>query len=93
MDLVALAEPVAVQTLFALTSPTDLEQSEDRGLVRTDGLVARLAHPLYGEVRRSAVGTLRARRLRGRVAQTLDAAPDPIPGRSGPCSQLWCRHA
>ena len=47
--------------------------------MRTDGLVARLAHPLYGEVRRAAMGTLRARRLRGRVAQTLDAAPDPIP--------------
>ncbi|WP_203337688.1 helix-turn-helix transcriptional regulator [Nocardioides limicola] len=79
VDLVALAEPVAVPTLSALTSSADLEQAEDRGLVRTDGLVARLAHPLYGEVRRAAMGTLRARRLRGRVAQTLDAAPDPIP--------------
>ena len=79
VDMVALAEPVAVPTLSALTSPADLEQAEDRGLVRTDGLVARLAHPLYGEVRRAAMGTLRARRLRGRVAQTLDAAPDPIP--------------
>ena len=79
VDLVALAEPVAVQSLSALTSPADLEEAEDRGLVRTDGLVARLAHPLYGEVRRAAMGTLRARRLRGRVAQTLDTAPDPIP--------------
>jgi DNA-binding CsgD family transcriptional regulator len=79
VDLVALAEPVGVQTLSALTSASDLEQAEIRGLVRIDGLVARLAHPLYGEVRRAAMGTLRARRLRGRVAQTLDAAPDPIP--------------
>jgi DNA-binding CsgD family transcriptional regulator len=80
VDLVALAEPVAVPTLSALTSPADLEEAEGRrGLVRTDGLVARLAHPLYGEVRRAAMGTLRARRLRGRVALTLDAAPDPIP--------------
>ena len=47
--------------------------------MRTDGPVARLAHPLYGEVRRAAMGTLRARRLRGRVAQTLDVVPDPIP--------------
>ena len=96
VDLVALAEPVAVPTLSALTSPADLEEAEDRGLVRTDGLVARLAHPLYGEVRRAAMGTLRARRLRGRVAQTLDAAPDPIPravltldsdlARNPPCS-------
>ena len=79
VDLVALAEPVAVPTLSALTSPADLEQAEDRGLVRIDGLVARLAHPLYGEVRRAAMGTLRARRLRGHVAQTLDAEQDPIP--------------
>lgn len=79
VDLVALAEPVAVQTLCALTSPADLEQAEGRGLVRTDGLVARLAHPLYGEVRRAAMGTLRARRLRGRVALTLDPVSDPIP--------------
>ena len=79
VDLVALAEPVAVPTLSALTSPAALEQSEARGLVRIDGQSARLAHPLYGEVRRTAMGTLRARRLRGQVAQTLDTAPDPIP--------------
>jgi DNA-binding NarL/FixJ family response regulator len=79
VDLVALAEPLAVQTLSALTSSADLERAESRGLVRIDGLVARLAHPLYGEVRRAAMGTLRARRLRGQVAQTLNPAPDPIP--------------
>ena len=79
VDLVALAEPLDVQTLSTLTSAADLEQAEDRGLVRIDGPVARLAHPLYGEVRRAAMGTLRARRLRGRVALTMDEAPDPIP--------------
>ncbi|WP_344246407.1 LuxR C-terminal-related transcriptional regulator [Isoptericola hypogeus] len=79
VDVVALAEPVAVPTLSALTSPDDVEEAEGRGLVRTDGLVARLAHPLYGEVRRAAMGTLRARRLRGRVALTLAEEPDPIP--------------
>ena len=77
--MVALAEPVTVPTLCTLTSPADVEQAEGRGLVRADGLVARLAHPLYGEVRRAVMGTLRARRLRGQVAQTLDAEPDPIP--------------
>lgn len=78
VDLVSLAEPVAVPTVAALTSAADLEEAEDRGLVRTDGLVVRLAHPLYGEVRRAAMGTLRARRFRGLVAQTLDGASDPI---------------
>ena len=79
VDLVALAEPVPVATLAALTTPRALEEAEDRGLVRTDGLVARLAHPLYGEVRRSSMGTARARRLRGQVAATLTGTPDPIP--------------
>lgn len=79
LDLVALAEPVALMTLAALTSPDDLEQAEQRGLIRVDGAVGRLAHPLYGEVRRATMGTLRARRLRGRVAEALDADPDPIP--------------
>ncbi|ANC30764.1 LuxR C-terminal-related transcriptional regulator [Isoptericola dokdonensis] len=79
VDVVALAEPVAVTALCGLTSAADVEQAEARGLVRTDETVARLAHPLYGEVRRSGMGTLRARRLRGLVARTLDTAPDPIP--------------
>jgi DNA-binding CsgD family transcriptional regulator len=79
VDLVALAEPVSVATLSALTSPEDLERAEQRALVHTDGVVARLAHPLYGEIRRATMGTLRARRLRGRVARTLDPVPDPIP--------------
>jgi hypothetical protein len=47
--------------------------------VHIDGTVVRLAHPLYGEVRRTAMGTLRARRLRGRLAVTLASRPDPIP--------------
>ncbi len=79
VDLVTLAEPIAVSTLSELTSPADLEEAERRGLVGTDGTVARLAHPLYGEVRRTAMGTLRARRLRGQVAVTLEPRSDPIP--------------
>ena len=79
VDLVALAEPVAATTLVALTSSSDLEEAEHRQLVRIEGDAVRLAHPLYGEVRRAAMGLVRARRLRGLVAQTLDAEPDPIP--------------
>lgn len=79
LDLVALAEPVAIATLATLTSRDDLEQAEQRELIRVDDAGARLAHPLYGEVRRASMGTLRARRLRGWVAETLDVDPDPIP--------------
>ena len=79
VDLVTLGEPIAVATLSDLAAPADLEEAERRGLVRTDGTLARLAHPLYGEVRRAAMGTVRARRLRGEVALTLEPSPDPIP--------------
>ncbi|PFG42626.1 putative ATPase [Isoptericola jiangsuensis] len=79
VDLVALAEPVDVTTLCSLASAGAVEEAEVRGLVRTDGTVARLAHPLYGEVRRAVMGTVRARRLRGLVARTLDPGPDPVP--------------
>ncbi|CUR54978.1 Regulatory protein (Modular protein) [metagenome] len=79
VDLVALAEPLDLSTLSSLTTVSGLEEAESRGLVRTDGHTVRLAHPLYGEVRRSAMGALRARRLRGQVALTLSDAQDLIP--------------
>ncbi|MFC5380474.1 helix-turn-helix transcriptional regulator [Aquipuribacter nitratireducens] len=85
VDVLAVAEPVAVDTLARLGAPgavAVLEAVESRGLVRTatasDGLVARLAHPLYGEVRRESMGEMRARRLRGAVAATLDPDTDVL---------------
>ena len=82
VDLVALGEPLAVGSLTALSSPDAVEAAEARGLVRLEdaggGMAARLAHPLYGEIRRAAMGRLRARRLRGLVAGTLADAPDPL---------------
>ncbi|MBX9246732.1 AAA family ATPase, partial [Actinotalea ferrariae] len=60
VDLVALGEPLAVGTLVELAGAPAVEDAEARGLVRTEaepsGAVARLVHPLYGEVRRSAMG-------------------------------------
>jgi DNA-binding CsgD family transcriptional regulator len=83
VDILALAEPVAAPTLARLTSADAVEAAEARGMVRTDavreGPVLRLAHPLYGEVRRAGMGTLRARRLRGLVAATLDDPGDLVP--------------
>ncbi|WP_116100923.1 helix-turn-helix transcriptional regulator [Amycolatopsis thermalba] len=75
VDVLALGEPLGVPVLVALTSADGVEQAEAEGLVAVepDGrrLEARLAHPLYGEVRREALGVLRARRLRGRIARAL----------------------
>ncbi|WP_191242438.1 helix-turn-helix transcriptional regulator [Amycolatopsis deserti] len=76
VDVLALGEPLGVPLLGALTSAAGVERAEAEGLVvvEPDGrrLEARLAHPLYGEVRREALGVLRARRLRGRIARALE---------------------
>ncbi|MFI6029876.1 LuxR C-terminal-related transcriptional regulator [Amycolatopsis magusensis] len=75
VDVLALGEPLGVRILAGLTSASDVEQAEQRGLVelQRDGhrWNARLAHPLYGEVRRPGIGQLRARRLRGEIATAL----------------------
>lgn len=82
VDLVTLGEPLALEALARLAPADAVEEAELRGLVRTDplpgGPVARLAHPMYGEVRRSRMGESRARRLRGELASRLADAMDPI---------------
>lgn len=58
-----------------LSDPASVEQAENDGIVEIDRdgkrLQARLAHPLYGEARRASIGTLRSRRLRGRIATAM----------------------
>jgi DNA-binding CsgD family transcriptional regulator len=75
VDVLAFAEPLGVTVLAGLTDAVAVEQAETRGLVSVeqDGrrLQARLAHPLYGEVRRARAGQLRGRRLRGQIATAL----------------------
>jgi DNA-binding NarL/FixJ family response regulator len=75
VDLLALGEPLDVDLLAQLVDAAAVEQAETRGLVsvQPDGrwLRARLAHPMYGEVRRAELGTLRARRLQGHIATAL----------------------
>ncbi|MBO3088852.1 helix-turn-helix transcriptional regulator [Cellulomonas dongxiuzhuiae] len=82
VDLLALGEPLGLDALTALTSRRAVEEAETRGLVGTDTTapapVARLAHPVYGEVRRSAMGMMRARHLRGVLASHLEGTADPI---------------
>jgi hypothetical protein len=75
VDLLALGEPLDVEVISALTDPAVVEESEAYGLVSVERddrrLHMRLSHPLYGEVRRSRVGLIRARRLRGQIARSL----------------------
>jgi DNA-binding NarL/FixJ family response regulator len=75
LEVLAFGEPLGVPALVTLTDAVAVEQAEARGLIEVypDGrrLQARLAHPLYGEVRRAQMGIVHARRLRGRVARAL----------------------
>jgi len=77
VEVLAFGEPLGIPLLVGLTDALAVEQVEARGLVEVypDGrrLQARLAHPLYGEVQRARIGTLHARRLRGRIAGALGA--------------------
>jgi DNA-binding NarL/FixJ family response regulator len=75
LEVLAFGEPLGVPLLVTLTDAVAVEQAEARGLIEVypDGrrLQARLAHPLYGEVRRAQMGMLHARRLRGRIARAM----------------------
>ena len=76
VDLLTFGEPLPVSVLVALTDPIAVEQAEARGVVAIvtaeDGQVqARLAHPLYGDVRRLRMGRLPAAAVCRRLAHAL----------------------
>lgn len=80
VDTLAVGEPLELQSLARLVDPGAIEEADVRGLIAigpVDGKVeVRLAHPLYGELRRSRAAATRLRRLRGRVATELAASED-----------------
>lgn len=80
VDVLAVGEPLALASLQRITDPAAVEEAEVRGLIMIEsvghGLEARVAHPLYGEVRRRRTAQTRLRRLRGLVARELGAADD-----------------
>lgn len=80
IDLLAVGEPIDLATLTRLTDADAIEQAETRGLITLTpaggGIEARVAHPLYGEIRRNRAARTRLRRLRGLVASELAASSD-----------------
>jgi DNA-binding CsgD family transcriptional regulator len=87
IDMVAVAEPLELEHLVALADSAAIEEAENRGLITVSdapNAVARLGHPLYGEVRLLQAGRVRLERLRGRIAGAVAAAdgslgvPDPV---------------
>ena len=81
LDALALAEPLDTDILANVTGPDALAKAESLGLVRVDASVhpaaVRLAHPMFGEVRRT--GSLPMRRLRGRIATEMARRADTDP--------------
>ncbi|MGE2688433.1 LuxR C-terminal-related transcriptional regulator [Mycolicibacterium pulveris] len=86
IDVLAVGEPIDLAALMRITDSAAIEEAETRGLITLeaagDGIEARLAHPLYGEVRRGRAPQSRLRRLRGLVATELATSshPDDIRG-------------
>jgi DNA-binding CsgD family transcriptional regulator len=78
VDVLAVGEPIELGSLTRITGAEAVEEADLRCLVTletTDDQVAvRLAHPLYGEVRRQRSAPTRLRRLRGLVAAELAAS-------------------
>lgn len=76
VDVVAVGEPISMRSLTRITDPAAVEEADRRGLISfepgDDTVEVRLAHPLYGEVRRSRAPQTTLRRLRGLVATELD---------------------
>lgn len=80
IDMLAVGEPIDLAALTRITDPAAVEEADVRGLITLEpgagGVEVRVAHPLYGEVRRTRVPATRLRRLRGLVAAELAAADD-----------------
>jgi DNA-binding NarL/FixJ family response regulator len=78
LELLALGEPLGLAELCDLASPDAMSDLEARGLLTVGGDdELRVAHPLFGDAIREALGVLHAHRLRLRLAETL-VARDPL---------------
>jgi DNA-binding CsgD family transcriptional regulator len=81
LELLALGEPLRLSELVSLTGYEAIEAAEAEGLIalrETGGdPLLRVAHPLYGDALRAGLPRMRARLLRLRLAETLQAR-DPL---------------
>ncbi|MFY9922154.1 MAG: LuxR C-terminal-related transcriptional regulator [Mycobacterium sp.] len=80
IDALAVGEPIELAALTRITDAAAIEEAETRSLITLEpaggGVEVRLAHPLYGELRRRRAPHSRLRRLRGQVATELAASSD-----------------
>lgn len=75
LDTLSQCEPIEVDLLCDLVGRHDLETAERLHLVVVersgDALSVRLAHPLFGEIRRATAGEMSLSHIRGRLARRL----------------------
>lgn len=75
LDLLTVAGPLPCDLLAHITGWPVVDEARTRGLIAVEydatASVARLGHPLYGEVRRWAASGMRGRRLRGRIVRAV----------------------
>jgi DNA-binding CsgD family transcriptional regulator len=80
IDVLAVGEPIELAALTRITGPAAVEEADTRGLMTLETVAGavevRVAHPLYGEVRRERAAPTRLRRLRGLLAAELAASDD-----------------
>jgi DNA-binding CsgD family transcriptional regulator len=80
IDVLAVGEPVDLAALKRVTDTDAIEEAETRGLIALEpaggGVEVRMAHPIYGQVRRRRAPHSRLRRLRGVIATELAASSD-----------------
>jgi DNA-binding CsgD family transcriptional regulator len=80
IDVLAVGEPIELGALKRITDAAAVEEADTRGLITLEpaggGIEVRVAHPLYGQVRRKRAAPSRLRRLRGLVASELAASSD-----------------
>ncbi len=78
LDALAVGEPIGLAALGRIIEPAAVEEADTHGLITLErgvaGVQVRLAHPLYGEVRRRRAPPTKLRRLRGLVAAELAAS-------------------
>lgn len=86
LDLLAVAESLELGVLEQLVPTAVIEAAEARGVICVDtaggSATARPSHPMFGEARRSRLGTVRLRSLRGRVAAALGERGETSPQHS-----------
>jgi DNA-binding CsgD family transcriptional regulator len=80
VDALAVGEPIELSALRRIADPAAIEEADIRDLITLEpvvgGVEVRVAHPLYGEVRRRRAAPTRLRRLRGLIVTELAAAKD-----------------